>query len=152
MTSPKNLAFRVTEFSVSGKLGNYHYRELKIRFITLIVAYDTKFSDFGQLCTAAYTGQNCPIFSVTPKSHGTIFLVILILCSDQLFIMRLDIRYKDILIPYNYILIRLADCLSINLFGIYLWYPYTWPISLAYKYILIRNKYILVPYILTHDK
>ena len=75
------------------------------------------------------------------------------LCSDQLFIMRLDIRYKDIHIPYKYILIRLADRrLSINLFGIYLWYPYTWPISLAYKYILIRNKYILVPYILSDDK
>ena len=75
-----------------------------------------------------------------------------VLCFDQLFIMRLDIRYKDILIPYRYILIRLVDCLSINLFGIYLWYPYTWPISLTYKYILIRNKYILVPYIQSHDK
>ena len=31
------------------------------------------------------------------------------ICYDQLFIMRQDIRYKYILVPYKYILIRQAD-------------------------------------------
>ena len=58
MTRQKSLPVRGTEISVSGKLEDY--RELKIHCITLIVVYDTKFTDFGLLYTAASIRPELP--------------------------------------------------------------------------------------------